>query len=356
MDSPEPMRVAAISDRNFRRLLKRLRPGMAVVMDAPDFDTWTAARLLEGGAAAVINASESISGRTPSVGAPLLVDNGVVVVDRVGVEILDELQQGETMTIEGRAVSLGGGVRLEGVRLTPELIAGRLQMTQGFIAVALSKMASAVTDRNSSEWGSFFQAAHMPEVEAILRGRLTAVVMPGSETLPRLRKIRRRLFHCALVAAEGGCDALKRLDLAPHVLVGRSERLSDAELLAGAKVVLLDPTDGDLARCAALGVTAIPLHWPGSAEEAAMVVAAENGARLVLAVGPAYEFSEVAGRSDSAVSTAIITRLRLGPRVMDVETLHRLIPGFHPPFWAWGLLIATSLVLLWVIARAIELW
>lgn len=337
-DAAEPITAPVLSDANFRRLLKRLKPSDAVAVDMPDMDAATASRLAAKGVVAVLNASESITGRSPSVGAPLLLDQGIAVVDRLGIEFLDEVQQGETVTIQDGSVSLRGGFHADGMRLTPEIVVSRLALAREFLSVALGRLGEAVSDHLRPEWAAFFQGAMMADLEPIVRGRIAIVVTGGPSAVSDLRSIRRRLHGSAVIATADGYDALRRLGIAPHVLVGHGEELSDGQLVSGARIVLLEdpraPTDA-LERCRALGVESLTLEWPAGSSEAAEIIAADNGARLVLAIGAPYSFTEVTRSGESGIATAIISRLRLGPRVLDFETYKRLHPGIEVPIWAW---------------------
>ncbi|OOK64229.1 thiamin pyrophosphokinase domain protein [Mycobacterium kansasii] len=55
-------------DRNIDRLLRRVCPGDIVVLDILDLDRITADALVEADVAAVVNASSSVSGATPTWG------------------------------------------------------------------------------------------------------------------------------------------------------------------------------------------------------------------------------------------------------------------------------------------------
>jgi uncharacterized membrane-anchored protein len=342
----------AKSDRRLARLLRRLKPGDIAVVDMPDMDAWTADQLLRTGVIAVVNAAESITGHSPTAGASILLDAGVAVLDRVGPEVLEELQQGETLSIMGGTAELRGGVAVQGVRLTREMAEMRLQAAQQYIALAVSKMATAVASKMSGEWAYFLQSARVPALEPILRGKLAAVVVRSEKGVEELRAARRRLASCVVVAAEQGVDDAVRVGITPRILVGRAARLSDDQLMRCPEVVLLqDPGESEpegLDRCGLLGVHPHALVWPGPPEEAAVAIAADCGARSVLQVGQSYNFAGLVRRGDKAVSAAILTRLRLGARLVDAEALRRLAPRFSLPPWGYGVLsaVAVAIVLL----------
>jgi uncharacterized membrane-anchored protein len=346
----------AMSDTVFRRLLRRLGPGSIAVIDLPDFDEWTADQLLARGIAAVVNTSESVTGRSPVAGVSFLLENGVQVLDRVGEELMDELQQGEILSISGDSASLRGGVQVKGVRMTTELAEGRLLLAQKYLGQELANLATAVADRTSGEWAYFFQSLRNPDVERRIRGKIAIVIRPSKEAVSELRSLRRLLHRAVILASEKGREAAARVGITPQFLVGRSENLTEQDLACGSIIVLVtDPgvEPEALERCRRLGIEAHVLEWPGPADEAALALAADSGARLVLQVGAAEGIPELVRRGDGAIGAAILTRLRLGDRVMDAATHRRLKPPLEVPLWVYAGLAVIGVGLVWLIVRAL---
>ena len=65
-------------------LLPRLRPGDVAVLDVLDLDRPTARALADARVAAVVDASDLISGRFPNLGPEVLAEAGVMLVDGIG--------------------------------------------------------------------------------------------------------------------------------------------------------------------------------------------------------------------------------------------------------------------------------
>jgi uncharacterized membrane-anchored protein len=346
----------AKSGTTLRGLLRRIKPGDIAVVNMPDMDAWPAEQLLAAGVAAVVNASESITGRSPTAAVSLLLDEGIAVLDNAGEEIVHELQQGETLTLSGSIAELRGGVRAQGLRLTPELASERLAMAREYLAVAMSKMADAVSNKASAEWTCFLGSARMPFIEYLLRGQMAAVVTDGPAAVAELRSLRLTLSRAVIIGAEKGCAALTRASIRPAIVVGHDANLTDNDLLAAIEVVLLhapgEPPAG-VERCERLGVRAHTLEWPGPAAEAALALAADTGARIVLQVGGTYSFTDLARRPEAAMSAAMLMRLRLGSRVIDASTLKRLHPGIEIPPLAYAGLGAAAVGLILLAARVL---
>ncbi|GMV36430.1 MAG: thiamin pyrophosphokinase [Fimbriimonadales bacterium] len=340
------------------QLLKRLKPGSIAVINIPDFDPWFADQLVASGAAAVVNCAESITGRSPNVGVVFLLERGIPVLDAAGEGLLEELQQGETVSIEGNVIELRGGIRVTAARLTPEVATARLKAAQEYMGLALSKMSAAMSTSITQEWAQFFRPARIPALEPKLRGRLAVVVTAGARALAELRMLRWRLASAAIVAVEGGYEVVRRVGVQPTVVVGREGGLSDSALLSGADIVLLtnpgeETTSASDARWRALGVQPQTLLRTGPAEEAAIAMAADCGARLVLLIGSGFSFADLAHRGERGASAALLTRLRVGSRVMDGASYLRLRPVVHLPTWAYWVIGVACIGLLWTVIRVV---
>ncbi|MDO5044822.1 MAG: hypothetical protein Q4E22_05980, partial [Coriobacteriia bacterium] len=87
-------------DRRSKNLVSRLVPGDIALLDHEDIDRVTADMLVQCEVSYVINASQSISGKYPNVGPKVLLDKGLVIIDNVGEEIFDQVEDGDILVIE----------------------------------------------------------------------------------------------------------------------------------------------------------------------------------------------------------------------------------------------------------------
>src|ERR671914_1544754 len=113
-----PDEVTARVDARTKRLLTRLRPGEVAVIDHEDLDRVAAEGLVARGAAAVVNARRSITGRYPNLGPLVLVRAGVPLVDGVGGLLMRKVREGDRLRVEGDRVMLDGALVGVGLRQT----------------------------------------------------------------------------------------------------------------------------------------------------------------------------------------------------------------------------------------------
>src|SRR5882672_10052669 len=93
--SAEPGVIAGTArlDRRTKRLVGRLRPGDIAVIDHVDLDRVASDSLVAVGAAAVLNAKPSISGRYPNLGPELLIGAGIPLIDELGEDLFQRLRE-----------------------------------------------------------------------------------------------------------------------------------------------------------------------------------------------------------------------------------------------------------------------
>jgi uncharacterized membrane-anchored protein len=63
---------------------------------------------------------------------------------------------------------------------------------------------------------------------------------------------------------------------------------------------------------------------PGLSEDAAMLLAYERGAELIVAVGTRYNLVEFLERNRAGMSSTFLTRLRVGDKLVDARGVSRL--------------------------------
>ncbi len=102
------------------------RPGDIAVLDHLDLDRATAQALVDADVAAVVNAAPMISGRFPNLGPQVLADAGVLVVDGIGHAGLAAVGDGRTVRLhDGRRVRRRTSRSRSGRELDAETVARR---------------------------------------------------------------------------------------------------------------------------------------------------------------------------------------------------------------------------------------
>src|SRR5437016_1585408 len=130
-----------------------------------------------------------------------------------------------------------------------------------------------------------------------------------------------------LVAVDGGADAILEDGFRPHMIVGDMDSASDAALRCGAELVVHAYPDGRAPgreRLDRLGLDYKVVPAPATSEDVAMLIAAELGAELLVAVGTHFNLVEFLDKARGGMSSTFLTRLRVGEILVDAKGVSRL--------------------------------
>jgi uncharacterized membrane-anchored protein len=317
-------------DRRTDGLLRRLKPGEIAVIDHVDLDRTTADALVAAKVAGVVNAAPSISGRFPNLGPEVLVGAGIVLVDGVGAEALREIKDGSRIRIH-EGVVYAGELRLaEGVEQDADSVADAMVEAKSGLTHQLEAFAANTIEFMRRERSMLLDGAGVPDVEVDLAGRQVLVVAAGYDHAAELARLAHfiREYRPVLVGVGAGADALLQAGHRPQLIVGDPNEISSEALTSGADVVVPAFADGHapgLARVQDLGAGAVTFPSSANPEDLALLIAAHNGASLVVTVGLSASMAEFLdrGRSGSIAST-FLTRLQLGGLLVDGQVIASL--------------------------------
>jgi uncharacterized membrane-anchored protein len=316
-------------DRRTPRLAGRLNPGDIAIIDHVDLDRMAAELLVAAKPAAIINAQPSISGRYPNLGPQLIVSHGIPLLDNVGAEIFASVKEGTKVRIDGHTVFVGDTPVVTGTPQDIETVRELMVEAKSGLSSQLEAFAVNTAEFMGRERAMLLDGEGIPDVKTRFAGRHAVIVVRGHDYQRDLKSLKHyiREYKPVLVGVDGGADALLEAGLKPHLIVGDMDAVSDAALASGAEVVVHAYPDGrapGLARVQDLGIDAITFPTSGTSEDAAMLLADNNGAELVVAVGSHANLTEFLDRGRSGMASSFLTRLRLGAKIIDANGVSRL--------------------------------
>ncbi len=316
-------------DRHTPRLAGRLNPGDIAIIDHVDLDRMAAEALVIAKPAAIINAQPSISGRYPNLGPQLIVSHGILLLDNVGAEVFASVKEGTKVRIDGHTVFVGETPVVTGTVQDIETVKDLMVEAKSGLSSQLEAFAVNTSEFMGRERRLLLDGEGIPEVKTRFAGRHAVIVVRGHDYERDLKSLKHyiREYKPVLVGVDGGADALLEAGLKPHMIVGDMDAVSDAALGSGAEVVVHAYPDGrapGLARVQDLGIDAITFPTSGTSEDAAMLLADDNGAELVVAVGSHATLTEFLDRGRSGMASSFLVRLRLGAKVIDANGVSRL--------------------------------
>jgi uncharacterized membrane-anchored protein len=319
-------------DRRTKNLVKRLGPGDVAVIDHRDIDRVAAESLIGAGVAAVVNADASISGRYPNGGPIRIVKAGIPLIDQVGSDVIHRVAEGDVVRIVDGDVFRGEELVARGHRLAADEIEGAMAEARSAIGAELERFAVNTLEHIQREARLIFEPVKLPPLATAFEGRHALVVVRGHDYRSDLAALRPyiREYRPVLIGVDGGADALLEMGFKPEIIIGDFDSVSERALATGAELVHHVHLDGRAPGREALVDGGRPYHEfvaDGTSEDVAMLLAYEAGAKLIVAVGTHATMVEFLDKGRQGMSSTFLTRLRLGPLLVDAKGVNRLYEG-----------------------------
>ncbi len=337
--------------RRTASLLGRLRVGDIAVIDHLDMDRDTAQALVDAGVVAVVNAGPLISGRYPNLGPERLVEAGVLVVDNAGTEVFDRLKDGSEIRIDGGVVYAGDDLVSPARELTADVVRAEMGKARSGLAAQLESFTHNSTEFLRREQDLLLHGHGVPQTSTEMAGRPVVVVVRSHGWEDELRGIKPfvREQRPVLIGVDRGADALADAGHRPDVVVvtGDSDDLPSASVLRKARdvVVLVErgAARGATEQLERMGIRPLRFETTATTEDAALLLASAREASLIVGVGMHATLDEFLDRRRAGLASTFLTRLKLGPDLVDAAALPRLYDGAVRPRHLLGALVAGTL-------------
>ena len=313
-----------------KQLVKRLKPYDIAVIDHQDLDEVAAGSLIESRVKAVINCAKNISGRYPTKGAQMLVEQGVVLVDDIGEQFYDEVQEKDIIEIKHQTLFINSkpyGPKIQ--QLDRKKVAMLLRLSQTNIEDELKKFVNNTLDYAKKEKERVLSSKNMPNVLTTIKGRHVLIVVRGCNYKEDLKTIRGYIkdFRPVLIGVDGGGDALLAVGLIPDIIIGDMDSVSDVCLKRCKEVIVHAYADGQapgLERIKQLGLAHKVFPFPGTSEDIAMLLAYEKGADLIVAVGTHSNMIDFLEKGRRGMASTMLIRLKVGAKLVDARGVNKL--------------------------------
>ena len=319
-------------DRRTKDLVKRLLPGEIAIISHSDLDNLAAHSLVAARPKAVINAVSSITGYYPNTGPLFLVQSGVLLLDEAGEEVMELVEEGRIVEIiDGQVFCqdrLVGCVKL----LDVEGIKEKMDLAAANMSQVLSKFIKNTIEHARNEIGLVAGEYIIPAIDTVFRGKHALVVVRGQNYKEDLNAVRSyiREVKPVLVGVDGGADALLESGYRPDFIVGDMDSVSNEALLCGAELVVHAYPDGrapGLERVLRLGLQAKTFAVPGTSEDIAMLLAYDQGAELIVAVGTHSSVEEFLEKGRQGMASTFLVRMKIGSVLVDAKGVSKLYRG-----------------------------
>lgn len=318
-------------DRKTKKLAKRINSGEIALINHVDIDEVAARSLVEARVRFVINADKSISGRYPNAGPDILVKNNILILDNIGTESFDKIEEGDLLEIRDNEVYREGNLIAKGEVLDRKRVDEKIKEAYDNIVVELDRFIDNTIEYAKKEKDMILGDVKIPEVSTSYDQRHVLVVVRGHNYKDDLQAMLSYIEEVkpVLVGVDGGADALLEFGYTPDVIVGDMDSVSDEALKSTKEIVVHAYTDGrapGLDRVEKLGLKAVVMPSPGTSEDIAMLIAYECGAKLIVALGTHSNMIDFLEKGRKGMASTFLVRLKIGSKLVDakgVSTLYK---------------------------------
>lgn len=343
-------------DKRTKNLVKRLRKNDIAFIDHDDIDEVAASSLIEARPQAVVNADVSITGKYPTRGVLSLLKAGIAVIDETGSEIFELVKEGATVEIRNGSIYRDGRLVGKGKVLTIKDVEAKLKQAQENLKDELDRFVENTLEYAKKEKGILLDSIEVPHLKTRIKGRHVLIVVRGKNYKEDLKTISTYIEeeNPVLIGVDGGADALLESGFRPHIIVGDMDSVSDEALRSGAEIVVHAYPDGrapGLERVQYMGLPAKIVAMPGTSEDVAMILAYENGADLLVAVGTHSNMVDFLEKGRKGMASTFLVRLRVGSILVDAKGVSQLYRQHLRAKYLLQLLLAAFIpiiILLWV--------
>jgi len=315
--------------RRTKRLVKELRPGDVAVLDHRDLDRVSAEDLIAAGVLAVLNCSPSSTGAYPNMGPLLLVQAGIHLVDMPDDTLFSQIADGDRLIVRGGDVCQGSAVLASGHVQEPDAVRSATDERRREIGDALEAFAQNTIEHMLEERELLSGRIELPRFDTDFRDRPALIVVRGVDHQQDLRALKPyiRDMKPAILAVDGGANALLAEGFSPDMIVGDMDSATEQALRCGAELVVHAYPNGKAPgreRLEQLGLPFKLVPAPGTSQDVAMLIAAEKGAELIVSVGSQFNLVEFLDKNRRGMASTFLTRLRLGEILVDAKGVSRL--------------------------------
>ncbi|MDX6679806.1 MAG: hypothetical protein QOE31_3858, partial [Solirubrobacteraceae bacterium] len=279
--------------RRTKRLVKELDPGAVAVLDHRDLDRVSAEDLIAAGVIAVLNCSPSSTGAYPNMGPLLLVQAGIHLVDLPDDTLFKSIHDGDEILVRGGEVRRGSKLLVTGSVQEPDDVRAQTDERRREIGDALEAFAQNTIEHMLEERELLSGRIELPRFDTDFRDRPALIVVRGVDHQQDLRALRPyiRDMKPAILAVDGGANALLAEGFKPDMIVGDMDSATEAALRCGAELIVHAYPNGKAPGRKLLEQLGLPFKVvpaPGTSQDVAMLIAAEKGAELIVSVGSQF--------------------------------------------------------------------
>ncbi|MFY9296411.1 MAG: putative cytokinetic ring protein SteA [Caldicoprobacterales bacterium] len=321
-----------------KALISQLSPNDIAVIHHMDIDGVAAMQLVEKKVKAVINAVSSASGKYPNRGPKILINAGIPIIDNIGQEAFDKISNNDFLEIDENQLKVNGSYLCDIKLLTQEDIELKMKEASTNLWYVLNSFVENTLDYAKKEKELIISPVTLPNIYTNIEGRHVLIVIRGNNYLEDLKAIRTYIeeVNPVMIGVDGGGDALLDFGYHPDIIIGDMDSVSDSCLKTCSEIIVHAYPDGScpgMKRIDNLGLKAVKFPFVGTSEDAALILAYEKNAELIVTVGSHNNMIDFLEKGRPGMASTMLVQMKVGHKVVDAKGVselykNRLKPGY----------------------------
>ncbi|MCC5909925.1 MAG: hypothetical protein JJT76_05760 [Clostridiaceae bacterium] len=316
-------------DKKTKKLINKIVEGDIAIINHKDIDEIAAHSLVDKKVSAVINCQNSISGRYPNLGPIILAKANIHLYDVIEGDLFNVLDNADIIEIKDNQVIFNDKLVAVLMPMTHEKIKKLLSFAESNIEEELEKFIDNTLSYAHKEKDFILGRLKNPKIKTIIKDKQVLVVVRGqnyredlSTVLPYIKEEKP-----ILIAVDGGGDALLEFGFIPDIIIGDMDSVSDKCLKLCKEIIVHAYPDGNapgMERINKLKLEAMIFPAPGTSEDIAMLLAFEEGADLIVAVGTHTNMIDFLEKGRKGMASTFLVRLKVGSKLVDAKGVSKL--------------------------------
>ena len=328
-------------------------PGEIVLIAHPDLDSVAAEGLVRAKPSAIINCAPFVTGKYPNQGPKVLLSAGIPIYES-DTNILDSIPDRSSGRFEASNLVVAGigsfALRsVTEVDINVALASARENLDSELDSFVRNTLTYLERD---SERTLLLDPIIPPDVKTDFFDKPAVVAVRGNRYREDLRLLANFFADAKplIIAVDGAADELLSIGLVPDVILGDMDSVSDRSLRCGAELIVHAYASSSqpvaapgASRCQQLGLPFMTFPVAGTSEDAALLLAYELGAKLIVAVGTHTHMEDFLDKGRRGMASTFLVRLKVGSRLVDAKGVSSLMSMNQPIGPSLLLLVSAAL-------------
>jgi uncharacterized membrane-anchored protein len=328
-------------------------PGEIVLIAHPDLDSVAAEGLVRAKPSAIINCAPFVTGKYPNQGPKVLLSAGIPIYESDS-NILDSIPDRSSGRFEASNLVVAGigsfALRsVTEVDINVALASARENLDSELDSFVRNTLTYLERD---SERTLLLDPIIPPDVKTDFFDKPAVVAVRGNRYREDLRLLANFFADAKplIIAVDGAADELLSIGLVPDVILGDMDSVSDRSLRCGAELIVHAYASSSqpvaapgASRCQQLGLPFMTFPVAGTSEDAALLLAYELGAKLIVAVGTHTHMEDFLDKGRKGMASTFLVRLKVGSRLVDAKGVSSLMSMNQPIGPSLLLLVSAAL-------------